>query len=229
MQNFFEKLPKSEVEYIYRKNIFNKCQITIDGEPTTTFGVTLISKEVEKTSKLYFLPSEIYDFKDKICAFSFRIGTRVYFFKAKVLQDSKGFYVPSINLEILELRRRRHVRFEVPENFQYECLVITSVNKNARVEARLINFSQSGVKLVAMADLVLFQKGNTIVLSLKVGKRAAFLTAGLIKFVIRKPKENPELGIEFVNLTEIKKNRVLNVCEDLTRLMVHAQRKQKRV
>jgi hypothetical protein len=228
MQNFFERLPKSEIENIYRKNVFDKCQITIDGETTTTIPVNLTSSEVEAFGKLYILPLEVYEFKDKLCAFSFRFGTRVFFFKAQILQDGKGFYVKSNEIEMLELRRRRHVRFEIPENFQYECHVITSLNKNARVEGRLINFSESGIKLSVAADLVLFQKGSSVIISLKVGKRAGFLVAGVIQFVSRKPKENPELGMEFVNLTEIKKSRVLNVCEDLTRLIVQANRKQKR-
>ncbi len=227
MQNFFEKLPKSEIESIFKKNIFDKVQITIDGKVNEVVRVNLTSSEVEKFGKLYILPLEVYELRDKMCAFSFRIGTRVFFFKAKILMDGKGFYV-NANLEMLELRRRRHVRFEVPDNFTHEVYVITSLNKNARVEAKLLNFSESGAKMQVMADLVLFQRGSGVILSLKVGKRAVFLVGSVIRFVSRKPKENPELGIEFVNLTEIKKSRILNVCEDLTRLIVQANRKQRR-
>lgn len=228
MNNFFERLPKSEVESIYKKNTFEKCQVTIDGRANDILRIDLTSSEVEKFGKLYILPKEVYELKDKICAFSFRIGTRVFFFKAKILQDGKGFYVATNSLDLLELRRRRHVRFEVPENFSHECYVITSLNRSARVEAKLLNFSESGAKMVVMADLVLFQKGSGVIISLKVGKRAVFLVGSVIRFVSRKPKENPELGIEFVNLTEIKKSRILNVCEDLTRLIVQANRKQRR-
>jgi len=227
MQNFFEKLPKTEIESIFRKNIFDKCQITIDGKVNDVVRVNLTSSEVEKFGKLYILPLEVYELKDRICAFSFRIGTRVFFFKAKILMDGKGFYVQS-NMEMLELRRRRHVRFDVPDDFPHEVYVITSLNKSARVEAKLLNFSESGAKMIVMADLVLFQKGSGVILSVKVGKRAVFLVGCVIRFVSRKPKENPELGLEFVNLTEIKKSRILNVCEDLTRLIVQANRKHRR-
>ncbi|AZZ37729.1 hypothetical protein CIK05_13290 [Bdellovibrio sp. qaytius] len=227
MQNFFEKLPKAEIEAIFKKNIFDKCQITIDGKTNEVVRVNLTSSEVEKFKKIYILPIEVYELKDKMCAFSFRIGTRVFFFKAKILMDGKGFYISS-NIEMLELRRRRHVRFEVPDNFPHEVFVITSLNKNARVEAKLLNFSESGAKMLVMGDLLLFQRGTGVIISLKVGKRAVFLAGGIIRFVSRKPKENPELGIEFVNLTEIKKSRILNVCEDLTRLIVQANRKQRR-
>jgi c-di-GMP-binding flagellar brake protein YcgR len=161
-----------------------------------------------------------------MCAFSFRIGTRVYFFKAKVQQDGKGFFT-QVGFDMLELRRRRHVRFDVPTNFEHECFVITSLNKSAKVPANILNFSESGAKLMVAADLVLYQKGNGIILSLKVGKRATFLVGCQIRFVSRKPKENPELGVEFVNLTEIKKSRILNVCEDLTRLLVQANKKKR--
>lgn len=228
MQNFFEKLPQSEIVNIYKKNVFEKCQITIDGQTNEVLRVNLTSTEVEKFGKLYILPLEAYEFRDKVCAFSFRIGTQVYFFKAKILQDGKGFYVSTNSFELLELRRRRHVRFEIPEDFPYECFVITSMNRNAKVEARLLNFSESGVKMIVMADLVLFQKGGNVIISLKVGKRAMFLVGGVIRFVSRKPKENPELGVEFTNLTDIKQSRILNVCEDLTRLIVQANKKQKR-
>lgn len=227
MQNFFEKLPKSEIEAILKKNIFEKCQITIDGKTNEVVRVNLTASEVQKFGKLYILPLEVFELKDKLCAFSFRIGTRVFFFKSKVLMDTKGFFV-NANVDMLELRRRRHVRFEVPESFQHECYVITSLNKSARVEAKLSNFSESGAKMTVTADLVLFQKGSSVIISLKVGKRAVFLVGCVIRFVSRKPKENPELGIEFVNLTEIKRSRILNVCEDLTRLIVQANRKQRR-
>lgn len=227
MQNFFEKLPKSEIESILKKNIFDKCQITVDGKTNEVIQVNLTASEVEKFGKLYILPLAVYELKDKLCAFSFRIGTRVFFFKAKVLMDGKGFYVTT-KMEMLELRRRRHVRFEVPHDFPHEVYVITSLNKNARVEAQLSNFSESGAKMIVMADLVLFQKGSGVILSIKVGKRAVFLVGCVIRFVSRKPKENPELGLEFVNLTEIKRSRILNVCEDLTRLLVQANRKQRK-
>lgn len=227
MNNFFEKLPKSEIEVIFKKNIFEKCQITIDGRTNDIVPVNLTSSEVERFAKLYILPLEVHELKDKLCAFSFRVGTRVFFFKAKILQDGKGFYVATNNLEMLELRRRRHVRFEVPDNFPHECHVVTSLNRNARVEAKLINFSESGAKMTVAADLVLFQKGSGVIISLKVGKRAVFLVGSVIRFVSRKPKESPELGVEFVNLTEIKKSRILNVCEDLTRLIVQANRKRR--
>lgn len=226
MQNFFEKLPKSEIESIYKKNTFEKCQVTIEGE--ATLPVTLTATEVEKFGKLYILPHEAYEFRDKLSAFSFRMGTRVFFFKGKISQDGKGFYVSTSEIDLLELRRRRHVRFEIPDSFQYECHLITSLNKSARIEAKLINFSESGAKMVVGADLVLFQKGTSVVVSLQVGKRAGFLVAGVLQFVSRKPKENPELGLEFTNLTEIKKSRILNVCEDLSRLIVQTNKKPKR-
>lgn len=228
MQNFFEKLPQSEITNIYKKNVFERCQITIEGQTNEVLRVSLVATEVERFGKLYILPQDVYEFRDKLCAFSFRIGTRVFFFKAKILQDGRGFYVQTNAIDMLELRRRRHVRFEIPDDFPYECYVITSMNRNAKVEAKLLNFSESGVKMIVMADLVLFQKGGNVIISLKVGKRALFLVAGVIRFVSRKPKENPELGVEFINLTEIKKSRVLNVCEDLTRLIVQANRKQRR-
>lgn len=227
MQNFFEKLPKIEVEKIFRKGVFEKSQLTTEGRTKETVKVTLNAEHLDKFGRLYILPLEVFELKDKVCAFSFRIGTRVFFFKNKVLQDARGFFIQT-GYELLELRRRRHVRFEIPENFQHECFMITSVNKSARVESWLINFSESGAKVRVSADLVLFQKGNTVILSLKVGKRAAFLVGCQIRFVMRKPKENPELGLEFINVTDIKQSRILNVCEDLSRLIVQTHKKQRK-
>lgn len=226
MQNFFEKLSKAEVESILRKGIFDKTQLTIDGNSSEVVRILLTSVELEKSKKLYIIPQEIYELKDKTCAFSFRLGTRIFFFKAKVLQDGKGFYVQS-GFDLLELRRRRHVRFEVPENFPHECYVITSLNKSTRVEARIVNFSESGMKLEVMADLSSLQRGSGVIVSLQIGKRAVFLVGCQIRFVSRRPRENPQLGLEFVNLTDIKKSRILNVCEDLTRLIVQMNRKRK--
>ena len=103
MNNFFEKIPKSEIENIYKKNIFEKCQITIDGRTNDIVRVNLTSSEVERFGKLYILPQEVHELKDKTCAFSFRIGTRVFFFKEKIQMYGKGFYVTVNGLDMLEL------------------------------------------------------------------------------------------------------------------------------
>ena len=226
-QNFFEKLSKQEVEHIFKKGLFEKCQVScVEGKVTHIIPVQIVAIDGEKFGRLHVLPQEVYELKDKTCAFSFRLGTRVFFFKAKIMMDGKGFFV-EVGFDLLELRRRRHVRFDVPESFAHESYVITSVNKSAKIEALLLNFSESGAKILVKSDLVMFQKGNGVILSLKVGKRATFLVGCQIRFVSRRPKENPEIGLEFVNLTEIKISRILNICEDLSRALVQSRKVKK--
>lgn len=226
MQNFFEKLSNKDTENILKKGIFEKPQLTVDGRSNQPVRIAFSAVEIETSRKLYIIPQEIAELKDKLCAFSFRIGTRVYFFKDKVLQDGKGFYLP-LGFELLELRRRRHVRFDVPESYEHECSIITSANKSAKVEAKLLNFSESGAKLAVGADLALYQKGGGVIVSFKVGRRAAFLVGCQIRFVSRKLTHNTELGVEFTNLTETKKSRILNICEDLTRMLVQTTKRRK--
>jgi len=67
------------------------------------------------------------------------------------------------------------------------------------------------------SDLAIFQKDNNVILSLKVGKRSVFYVACDIKFVGRKNRSNPELGLEFAGLNPLKQDKILNICEDLSR------------
>jgi len=217
MQDFFEKIPKNEKEIIFANGIFEKCQLTLHGDKTpVVVKVKFVVKTHFNSTRMYVIPNEINELKDKICAFSFRIGTRVYFFKSKILMDGKGFYIDS-DYVLFELKRRRHVRFEVPETHPYECSVVTPMNRNIKIKGEIINFSESGIRIRVQSDLAIFQKDNSVILSLKIGKRSTFYVACDIKFVGRKVKINPELGLAFVGLNPLKKDKILNICEDLSR------------
>lgn len=218
MQNFFEKLNKLDVEALLKKNFFEKAQLTVQTvSGPRILKVKLICANNDKFGKIYILPQEVEELAHKVCAFSFRVGTQVYFFKEKIQFDNKGFFA-QVGFEIFELRRRRHVRYEVLENFDYEAFMFLEADQKNKFDIQLINFSESGARFTISLDLALFQKGNHVNIAFKVGKRAAFSVAAQIKFVGRKPKENPVIGAEFVKLDLLTKNKILSICEDLTRL-----------
>jgi len=227
MQDFFEKLPKLDKDSIILNGAFEKCQLTIQSDkmPNVVKVKFMLTQHFNLT-RIYLVPSEICELKDKICAFSFRIGTRVYFFKAKIFMDGKGFYVDP-DFDLFELKRRRHIRFEIPESYPYECLVVTPMNRNIKLKAEIINFSESGIRIRVQSDLAIFQKDNSVILSMKIGKRAVFYVACDIKFVGRKTKAYPELGLAFVGLNPLKRDKILNICEDLSRVYMSAKKNKK--
>lgn len=218
VQNFFEKVPKDEVESIFKKGIFEKGQLTLeDGKKNLVIKVKLAVTGQDRFGRLYVIPQDVYELKDRVCAFSFRIGTRIFFFKSKIQIDGKGFHV-DVGFDLIELRRRRHVRFDIPENFQYEAVIISQVYKNLRINAQLINFSASGAKIKCKESLTAILKGSTIVLSVKVERRPTFMTACQVRFIFRKQISQPEIGLEFITPDSLTQNKIISLCEDLSRL-----------
>lgn len=217
MQDYFEKISADEKDLIFKSGAYERCQLTVQhGKQPVVIKIKFATTGALSDHRIYIIPSEIFELKDKMCAFSFRIGTRIYFFKSKICMDGKGFYVDS-KLDLFELKRRRHVRFEIPEDYTYECTVVTPLNRNIRLKAQIINFSESGIRIRTASDLALFQKGSSVILSLKLGKRSVFYVACDIKFIGRKNKTHPELGLEFAGLNPLKQDKILNICEDLSR------------
>ncbi|MFN3454438.1 MAG: PilZ domain-containing protein [Pseudobdellovibrio sp.] len=225
--NFFEKLPKSEVENILKKKQFERSQLTVNTlRGPVVVKIDIVISDNDKFGRVRILPSEVYPLRNEVCAVSFRIGTRVYFFKGKIEMDDMGFFM-DMGFDLIELRRRRHIRFEVPSEYPYQCYVHPSDNEDAKVQAKIINFSESGLRIAVETDLISFQKGNEIALSLKSGNRATFFIGAVIRFTGRRLKENPELGLEFLDVDDTKNYRRLDVCEDLSRLIVQAKKRQK--
>lgn len=220
VQNFFEKVPKEEIESIFKNGTFEKGQLTLeDGKKNIVIKVKLVVTGHDKFGRVYVIPQDVYELKDRTCAFSFRIGTRIFFFKSKIHIDGKGFFV-DVGFDLIELRRRRHVRFDIPENFTCECVIISQVYKNLRINAQLINFSESGAKIKCKESLTGIQKGATIVLSVKVERRPTFITACEVKFIFRKQISQPEIGLEFITPDSLTHNKIISLSEDLSRLHI---------
>ncbi len=220
VQNFFEKVDRQEVENIFIKGIFEKGQLTLeDGKKNIVIKVKLAVMSQDKFGRLYVMPQDIHELKDRTCAFSFRIGTRIFFFKSKIQLGGKGFFV-DIGFDLIELRRRRHIRFIIPEYLTYESSIISQVYKNLRINAQLINFSESGAKIKCRESLTGIQKGATIILSVKAERRPAFMVACEVKFILRKQISQPEIGLHFVNPDRMTQNKITNLCEDLSRLHI---------
>ena len=220
VQDFFEKVSREEVENIFIKGVFEKGQLTIEDEKKNiVIKVKLASAGHDRFGRLYVMPQDIFELKDRTCAFSFRIGTRIFFFKSKIQMGNKGFFV-DIGFDLIELRRRRHIRFIIPESLTYESVIISQVYKNLRINATLINFSESGAKIKCRESLTGIQKGATILLSVKAERRPAFMVACEVKFILRKQISQPEIGLEFLNPDRMTLNKITNLCEDLSRLHI---------
>lgn len=220
IQDFFEKVPKAEVENIFIRGIFEKGQLTLEEDKKSiVIKVKLSASTNDRFGRIHVAPQDIYELKDRTCAFSFRIGTRMYFFKAKIQVGNKGFFV-DIGFDLIELKRRRHVRFIIPENLTYDSVIISQVYKNLRIYAQLINFSESGAKIKCRESLTGIQKGATVILSVKAERRPAFMVACEVKFILRKQISQPEIGLEFIAPDRMTQNKIINLCEDLSRLHI---------
>jgi hypothetical protein len=216
MTSQFKKVPRIEVDRILSHGVFQKCQLSLNFvHLQKVLKIKLATLPAEATQRIYVMPLEVEELRDKLCAFSFKIGTQMYFFKSKLKFNAKGFYVDA-KTSVFELARRKHIRFETHKNYPIDCAIVVSADGKAKVTSELLNISPAGASFRLGEDDSIVRKGQTVHALIRAQGRAAFSVKGIVRFVKKKNNKPTEVGLEFSSLDEIQKNRIMTICEDLS-------------
>jgi hypothetical protein len=162
---------------------------------------------------------------------NFTVGTERFFFHAhlKVMKDEATFH---INSDVYRLQRRSSLRLTVHSDYECYLAITESKGKPVYSIAQVADLSAGGARLFFSDIDSPIQAGNSKSLELKVGDRfKAVLHLGRKKNLdvqcevkhiqqgVHRGAVMDYYGVEFVELNNHTKNRILSLTMDLQRRM----------
>lgn len=215
--NQFKKVSRPEVDRILTHGVFQKCQLSLNFlHLQKVIKVKLATIPEDKFARVYVLPQEVEELKEKLCAFSFKIGTQIYFFKSKIKFNNRGFFVDAPKDQTYELARRKHIRFEANPKFPIFCSVVVSNDGKAKVSGQLLNISVAGASLQLGEDESIFKMNHVVQTLIKPEHSAGFSVQGTVRYIKKKAGKPTEVGLEFGRLDNVQINRIASICEELS-------------
>lgn len=215
--NQFKKVTRQEVERIMAHGLFQKGQLSLNfADLQKVIKIKLATIPEDRFKRIYILPQEVEELKDKLCAFSYKIGTQMYFFKSRIRFNNRGFFVESPIDQTFELARRKHIRFESNPKYPVYCSVVVSGDGKAKVTGKLMNISLAGASLQLGDDATLFKKNHVVHTLIKPEHSAGFSVQGTVRYIKKKTGKPTEVGLEFRQLDNVQTNRIVRICEDLS-------------
>lgn len=215
--NQFKKVARAEVDRILTHGVFQKCQLSLNFlHLQKVIKVKLATIPEDKFSRLYVLPQEVEELREKICAFSYKIGTQMYFFKSRIKFNNRGFFVDAPREQTYELARRKHIRFEANPKYPIFCSVVVSGDGKAKVSGQLLNISVAGASLQLGEDATIFKKNHVVHTLIKPEHAAGFSVQGTVRYIKKKAGKPTEVGLEFGRLDNVQANKITSICEELS-------------
>lgn len=216
VQSFFEPLPPPKADNLIQNCVLDHVKLALAAaESVTVMKVNLENRS--SSNKTYIImssPKE--ELIGKICTFSCTMGTQLFFFKSKVAKDKIGFYLAD-TFTIYELKRRRHIRFNIPPEWNKKCSIFIDARKTMKVQADIVNLSLSGLRFALQSQLPEFRMHQKLSLSFQIHKRSEVQVQAEVVFVKKNAASGPILGVEFVDLSPLSEDKILNLCDDLSR------------
>lgn len=164
-----------------------------------------ISSQILETVKFFLQTAKVGNIK-------FSVGTEIFFIKSpiEVVENFLAFQQAS---PLVQLKRRQHQRFTIPEQWQQQTY-IRQIELKLRFEAKVLDISMGGVKMEAQLGTFQINKGDTIRLQFQIHKRSEVLADAQVKFVMLKGIQTV-LGLQFTNIQDSSVTRVRSLVEDL--------------
>lgn len=225
--DYFNPLTFDEANSVFKKCIHEKiyCTLAFDSADTASSTESIKKNKVVLNvlfdnkllaNKFYIILKSSDHLENVVGSFNLKLGTRMFFFKSTIAKDLKGFFITD-TVQMFELKRRRHERFEIPADWSQSCNVFIENTKDLKLDARIIDISLSGVRLFLKAQLPDFKTEQKISFIFQIHKRGEVMVTGIVRFVKKDSNFFQTLGIEFQNLTPLLESKIQNTCEDLER------------
>jgi hypothetical protein len=220
--NFFNKLSEADSLTLLQECTLDHAKLFfVQENHVQAFACTLSHKLY--TKKFYIDTDRKKINLDQKYSFCVKYLGKVYFFKSELSEDSKGVYFTN-NVYLYELQRRKHTRFDIPDEWLQSCSIYQSLKKAPQIGASVVNISWSGLRLKVGPQLPEFKLNQEIQFTLRIHRRAEFLATGEIVYIKKNKKTGPLLGIQFKNTSHLLESKVQNICDDLLRYFVLKQK-----
>lgn len=220
--NFFNRLSEPESLALLKESTLDHAQLYfVQENHVQAFSCTLNNK---LSAKKFYIETDRKKLNlDQKYSFCLKVFGKVYFFKSELNEDPKGVYFLN-TVYLYELQRRKHTRFDIPDEWLQTCSIYQNLKKGPKLGAAVLNISWSGLRLKVGAQLPEFKLNQEIHFVLRIHRRAEFLASGVVINIKKNKKTGPTLGIQFKKTSNLLESKIQNICEDLLHYYVLKQK-----
>lgn len=151
---------------------------------------------------------------NELVAFKVAIGTDIYFFKTIVHVKNATHYIKT-PFQIFKLVRRINTRYVIPATWPQSGMILASKKKMLNTKMRIIEISQTGVRMHVLNQLPHYEKDQQIRMQFKMYRRSEVTVNGIVRHVKHNYKDGQLLGVEFIEETLLSRDKIKSICEDL--------------
>lgn len=213
--DFLNELDERESLVALQMAYSQKSALYFKTEAAEKIVMCTIDALVDKRVMLKLESPEMPVSVDVEISIKFNIGTEVYFIKTPIKKLLGKPYFET-NVKVIQLKRRKEPRYLIPKKWLQTAAVLGAHAKIKPVPCSVINISRSGMRL-EVKDLTQlpFQRDDLIKIQFQIHRRAEVNCEALVRFFMNRLNQGTFLGLELVFATDMQKERVAGIVEDL--------------
>ena len=151
---------------------------------------------------------------DKEVSIKFNVGTEVFFIKTTFKSHLNRFYL-DMGTKVIQLKRRKEPRLVIPKNWAQTAAILRNSAGDEFIKCRVADISLSGIRFEVLDAFPNYKRNDIIKIKFQIHKRAEVATAAIVRFVLARNNMSSLLGLEFVSTTEVQKERISYIVEDI--------------
>lgn len=218
-------MSKSAVEFLYELDANKSLEVLINcyiqksyvlfrPDPSHKIIKAVIETITDKKALLRIQAAQIFIPENSETVMKFNVGTEVYFIKTKI-KKLRDHYCFDLTATVIELKRRKEPRYSIPKKWlQTACISKYSV-ENKTILCGIRDISLSGIRLEFLGGKVIFQKDDPVEIRFKIHRRSELVYQTLVRFTLNRPGQLCVLGLAFINLKTVHKEKIASIIDDL--------------
>lgn len=151
---------------------------------------------------------------NEVLSIKFNVGTEVFFVKTSLKKFLTQYYF-DLTVQVIELRRRKQTRYEIPKKWKQNAALPKTYIKEQPVLCRILDLSLTGLRIEVVANENLFQIDQILEVQFQIHQRASIACQTIIRFIKANPNNSICLGLEFLPLNAAQVEKISSLLEDL--------------
>lgn len=227
MTDNFKKLSDEHKERILQYSLLNKTQIVFKYSDTK-----VIRARIDNLNRKYYItckrPKDLIALKTKEEAIAvLPYEDERYFFKS-FLHIEGNYLLFRRDAVMYQLKRRRNKRLKIPSSYPASFMIKKQNHNLTFLKAVIIDFSDSGCKVSLNTETPVFQKGDEVLGSIRIGDKNGVEVHGEVKhhYKSESGKYKQTFGLKFVKLSNYQESYLKTLFLDIQRLIFSEANKQ---
>jgi c-di-GMP-binding flagellar brake protein YcgR len=120
-----------------------------------------------------------------------------------------------MNLKVIQLKRRREPRFNIPKKWPQSASILIGAPQPEFIKCNVVDISLSGIRFEILQQHPEYKREDIIKIKFQIYKRAEVSTLAIVRFILVRPNASSILGLEFAEISNIQKERVAHIVQDI--------------